>query len=63
VARVRRTGLSASAVGFAVALVLAVLTGVVYGLVGITAEEYFSTEYAQLHEGMPEQLRGEEGQR
>jgi hypothetical protein len=49
--------------GLAVALVLAGFTGLLYGLAGISAKDYFSTEYARLDEGMPEQLRGEEGQR
>ena len=49
--------------GTAVALLLAVLTGVLYNAVGITAAEYFSTEYARVDDRIPEQLRGEQGQR
>jgi hypothetical protein len=49
--------------GLAIAAVLAVVGGLVYGYVPITASEYFSTDSARLQEGMPEVLRGEEGQR
>lgn len=47
-------------VGVLIAILLAGAAAGAYVGFGISAEEYFSTDAAQLKEGMPEEFRGEE---